>query len=60
MVGDRYGNLDAVAWCADCSGDRTQPLGQKTPNTRGLHDMLERVVSLRNCSRARASARLIM
>ena len=41
--GDRYGNLDAVAWYKGNSGDRTHPVGQKAPNAWGLYDMLGNV-----------------
>ena len=41
--GDRYGNLDAIAWCGDNSGGRTHPVGRKAPNAFGLHDMLGNV-----------------
>ena len=41
-TGDRYGNLDAIAWCGN-SGNRTQPVGQKAPNAFGLHDMIGNV-----------------
>ena len=37
--GDRYGNLDAIAWYDGNSGGRTHPVGQKAPNAWGLHDM---------------------
>ena len=42
-TGDRYGNLDAIAWHDGNSGDRTHPVGQKAPNAWGFHDMLGNV-----------------
>jgi formylglycine-generating enzyme required for sulfatase activity len=41
--GDRYGDLDEIAWYSDNSGGSTQPVGQKKPNTFGLYDMLGNV-----------------
>ncbi|MCL2209128.1 MAG: SUMF1/EgtB/PvdO family nonheme iron enzyme [Treponema sp.] len=32
-------NADAVAWYYGNSGDKTQPVGKKTPNELGLYDM---------------------
>ena len=41
--GDRYGNVDAIAWCGDNSRWRTHPVGRKAPNAWGLYDMLGNV-----------------
>jgi hypothetical protein len=38
--GERYGNLDAVAWYSGNSGDTTHPVAQKQSNAWGLYDML--------------------
>jgi formylglycine-generating enzyme required for sulfatase activity len=37
--GERYGDLDAIAWYSGNSGGSTHPVGQKQPNAWGLHDM---------------------
>ena len=42
-TGDRYGNLDAIAWYRDNSGRRTHPVGGKAANAFGLNDMLGNV-----------------
>jgi formylglycine-generating enzyme required for sulfatase activity len=39
----RYGDLQAVAWYDDNSGNETHPVGQKQPNAWGLYDMLGNV-----------------
>jgi formylglycine-generating enzyme required for sulfatase activity len=36
---DRPESLDSSAWFKDNAGHRTHPVGQKTPNSLGLHDM---------------------
>ena len=41
--GDRYGNLDAIAWYALNSGRKTHPVGRKLANAWGLYDMLGNV-----------------
>nr|WP_249044503.1 SUMF1/EgtB/PvdO family nonheme iron enzyme [Crossiella equi] len=41
--GDRYGQLDEIAWYRDNSGGRLHPPGEKAPNAWGLHDMLGNV-----------------
>ena len=41
--GDRYGNIDAIAWYGGNSGGKTHPAGQKEANGYGLYDMLGNV-----------------
>ena len=42
-TGDRYGDLDDIAWWRGNSQRRTHPVGQKLPNGFGLHDILGNV-----------------
>jgi len=37
--GERYGDIDAIAWYDKNSGHTTHPVGQKQPNAWGLYDM---------------------
>jgi len=39
-TGDRYGELNAIAWYSDNSGGTPHPVGGKAPNAFGLYDML--------------------
>ena len=41
--GDRYGDLDAIAWYAGNSGKKTHPVGETVPNAWGLYDILGNV-----------------
>ena len=42
-TGPSYGDLSAVAWYSDNSGDTTHRVGQKRANAWGLYDMLGNV-----------------
>ncbi|MCX6556692.1 MAG: formylglycine-generating enzyme family protein [Candidatus Aminicenantes bacterium] len=42
-TGERYGELDAIAWYLDNAGGCTHPVGLKQPNAFGLYDMLGNV-----------------
>ncbi|MDD8026876.1 MAG: SUMF1/EgtB/PvdO family nonheme iron enzyme [Acidobacteriota bacterium] len=42
-LGDRYGEMEAIAWYMDNSDNRTHDIGGKTPNAYGLYDMLGNV-----------------
>ena len=39
----RYGDLDAIAWYSQNSGNSTKPVGQKQPNAWKLYDLLGNV-----------------
>ncbi|MGG7466030.1 formylglycine-generating enzyme family protein [Plantibacter sp. YIM 135347] len=41
--GPRYGELDAIAWYRENSGEQVHAVGGKEPNAWGLHDMLGNV-----------------
>jgi formylglycine-generating enzyme required for sulfatase activity len=42
-AGERYGNLDAIAWYQGNSGGQTHPVGTKASNAWNLYDMLGNV-----------------
>jgi formylglycine-generating enzyme required for sulfatase activity len=42
-AGERYGNLDAIAWHQGNSGNQTHPVGTKARNAWNLYDMLGNV-----------------
>ena len=42
-TGDRYGDLDSIAWYSGNSGHLTHEVGGKAPNAFGLYDMLGNV-----------------
>jgi formylglycine-generating enzyme required for sulfatase activity len=41
--GERYGELDSIAWYGENSGKQTHSVGQKQANSYGLNDMLGNV-----------------
>jgi len=43
-TGERYGELDEIAWYDENSGKETHGVGQKQANTFGLYDMLGNVL----------------
>lgn len=42
-TGPRYGDLDEIAWYRENSDEHSHPVGEKTANDWGLHDMLGNV-----------------
>jgi len=42
-TGDRYGDVDDIAWYSENSGSQTHDVGGKVPNAWGLYDMLGNV-----------------
>lgn len=42
-TGDRYGEVDDIAWHAGNSNNEIQPIGTKAPNAWGFYDMLGNV-----------------
>ena len=45
-IGDRYGQLDSIAWWQGNSSNRVHAVGSKSPNGYGLFDMLGNVWEL--------------
>jgi formylglycine-generating enzyme required for sulfatase activity len=43
-TGDFAGDIDAMAWRRDNSGNKTHPVGQKQPNAFGIYDMHGNIV----------------
>jgi formylglycine-generating enzyme required for sulfatase activity len=47
-TGDRYGDIDDIAWYRQNSGGTMHDVGQKQPNAYGLYDMLGNVMEFVN------------